>query len=160
LRASLCHCERSEAIPLSLRPSSQYHKIAASASPPRNDRDFRHCAHPFVIASAAKQSRCPCERRRDTTRLPRRLRLLAMTGIFVIASIPLSLRASLCHCERSEAIPSSLRAPSQHHKIAASASPPRNDMALLYPAGLRCIKAGTAPAGDNGLTAPDTAFTP
>jgi hypothetical protein len=92
-KQSRCPCERREATPSSLRPSSQYHKIAASASPPRNDMDFGHCEHPFVLVSAAKQSRRPCERRRNTTRLPRRLRLLAMTGIFVIARIPLSLRA-------------------------------------------------------------------
>ena len=34
-----------------------------------------------VLASAAKQSRRPCGRRRNSTRLPRRLRLLAMTCV-------------------------------------------------------------------------------
>ncbi len=50
-------------------------------------------SNPVVLASAAKQPRRPCDRRRNTTRLPRRLRILSMTGIFVIAHIPLSLRA-------------------------------------------------------------------
>jgi hypothetical protein len=52
-----------------------------------------------------------------------------MTWIFVIAN---AVKQSRCHCEHSEAISSSLRPPSQYHKIAASASPPRNDMIFCH----------------------------
>ena len=76
-----------------------------------------------VIASAAKQSRRPCDVHRNATRLPRRLRLLAMTTKIAGEAISSYQR----HCERSEAISSPLRRTPQCHKIAASASPPRND---------------------------------